>query len=76
MLSDGFPTLNLAMLQLLAPHVRVGGIVMADNVGSFPVEMQHYVAWAQDPANGFASATLPLRGGTELSLRVAPAPAD
>ena len=75
-LIDGFPDLNLTILQLLAPHVRVGGMVMADNVGSFPIEMGDYVAWAQDPANGFASATLPLRGGTELSLRVAPANAD
>ena len=75
-LIDGFPNLNLTMLQILAPHVRVGGMVMADNVGSFPFEMQHYVAWAQDPANGFASATLPLRGGTELSLRVAPPISD
>ena len=70
-LIDGFPNLNLAILQLLAPHVRMGGMVMADNVGSFPFEMEAYVAWVQDPANGFASATLPLRGGTELSLRVA-----
>ena len=75
-LIDGFPNLNLTILQLLAPHVRVGGMVMADNVGSFPIEMGDYVAWVQDPANGFASATLPLRGGTELSLRVAPANAD
>ncbi len=75
-LIDGFPNLNLTILQLLAPHVRVGGMVMADNVGSFPIEMGDYVAWVQDPANGFASATLPLRGGTELSLRVAPAIAD
>ncbi len=71
-LIDGFPNLNLAMAQLLAPHVRVGGVVMADNVGSFPFEMQDYVAWVRNPANGFVSATLPLRGGTELSLRVAP----
>lgn len=72
-LIDGFPNLNLTILQLLAPHVRLGGIVMADNVGSFPFEMERYVAWVQDPANGFASTTLPLRGGTELSLRVASA---
>ena len=72
-LIDGFPNLNLTILQLLAPHVRVGGMVMADNVGSFPFEMEAYVAWVQDPANGFASATLPLRGGTELSLRIAAA---
>ena len=72
-LIDGFPNLNLAILQLLAPHLRLGGMVMADNVGSFPFEMEAYVAWVQNPANGFASATLPLRGGTELSLRVAEA---
>ena len=44
---------------------------MADNVGSFPFEMgcKAYVAWVQDPANGFASTTLPLRGSPRfLSL--------
>ena len=74
-LIDGFPHLNLTMLQLLAPHLRPDGIVMADNVGSFPREMGPYVDWVQDPANGFRSTTLPLRGGTELSVRMAPASA-
>lgn len=72
-LIDGFPHLNLAMLQLLAPHLRAGGVALADNVGSFPREMRAYVEWVRDPANGFVSATLPLRGGTELSVRTAPA---
>lgn len=72
-LIDGFPHLNLAMLQLLAPHLREGGVALADNVGSFPREMGAYVEWVRDPANGFVSATLPLRGGTELSVRTAPA---
>lgn len=72
-LIDGFPHLNLAMLRLLAPRLRAGGVALADNVGSFPREMAAYVAWVRDPANGFVSSTLPLRGGTELSVRtVAP----
>lgn len=70
-LIDGFPHLNLTMLRLLAPHLRAGGIALADNVGSFPREMAAYVAWVRDPANGFVSTTLPLRGGTELSVRTA-----
>ena len=72
-LIDGFPHLNLAMLRLLAPHLRAGGVALADNVGSFPREMGAYVEWVRDPANGFVSSTLPLRGGTELSVRTAPA---
>lgn len=72
-LIDGFPHLNLAMLRLLAPRLRAGGVALADNVGSFPREMAAYVDWVRDPANGFVSSTLPLRGGTELSVRtVAP----
>lgn len=74
-LIDGFPHLNLAILRLLAPHLRAGGVALADNVGSFPREMRAYVEWVRDPANGFVSATLPLRGGTELSVRTA-APRD
>ena len=71
-LIDGFPHLNLTILQLLAPHLRKGGVAMADNVGSFPEEMASYVAYVRDPANGFVSCTLPLRGGTELSVRTPP----
>lgn len=74
-LIDGFPHLNLAMLRLLAPRLRAGGVALADNVGSFPREMAAYVDWVRDPANGFVSSTLPLRGGTELSVRTA-APRD
>lgn len=74
-LIDGFPHLNLAMLRLLAPRLRAGGVALADNVGSFPREMAAYVDWVRDPANGFVSSTLPLRDGTELSVRTA-APRD
>ena len=70
-LIDGFPHLNRTILQLLTPHIRAGGMAMADNVGSFPREMGAYVDWVQNPANGFLSTTLPLRGGTELSVRTA-----
>ena len=69
-LIDGFPNLNLTILKLLAPQVRLGGLVMADNVGSFPLEMGDYVAWVQNLSNGFTSTTLPLRGGTELSIKI------
>ncbi len=30
-----------------------------------------FLAFVRDPDNGFVSITLPLKGGTELSLKVA-----
>jgi predicted O-methyltransferase YrrM len=70
MLSDGFPRFALPVLQLVAPRLRQGAIVVADNVGAFWADHGDYLRWVRDPANGFASSLLPLNEGTELSVRV------
>jgi predicted O-methyltransferase YrrM len=72
MLNDGFPRFQLPVLQLVAPRLRPGAVVVADNVGAFWADHGAYLAWVRDPANGFASTLLPLNEGTELSVRVAP----
>jgi predicted O-methyltransferase YrrM len=70
LLVDGFPTLALDVLKLVAPRLRTGGIVLSDNIGTFKQDLRAYVAYLQDPANGFRSATLGLRGGTEFSVKI------
>jgi len=47
-----------------APQVRLGGLVMNDNAEP------DYPEYARDPANGFRSMALPLKGSTQLSVRV------
>ena len=47
-----------------APQLRTGAFVMNDNA-----EPDHLVH-VRDPANGFRSVTLPLKGSTELSVKV------
>jgi predicted O-methyltransferase YrrM len=70
-LNDGFPRFALDVLKLVAPHLREGAIVLADNVGLFRAEHADYLAWVRDPANGFASGVLALAEDVELSVRVA-----
>jgi predicted O-methyltransferase YrrM len=58
------PSLSLEVLRLIAPQLRRGAIVLNDNAE------RDYLAFVRDPVNGFRSITLPLKGGTELSVRV------
>lgn len=58
------PSLALQVMEIVAPQVRVGGLVMNDNGEA------DYLAYMRDPANGFRSMSLPLKGGTELSVKV------
>ena len=61
--ADEGPTLALQVMQLIAPQMQGGAIVLNDNAED------DYLAWIRDPANGFRSMSLPLKGGTELSVR-------
>ncbi|BDM77389.1 O-methyltransferase [Acaryochloris marina] len=69
-LIDGYPHLALDILRLLHPQIRQGGLVISDNVGTFKTALNPYVEFLQTPTNGYRSATLPLKGGTELSIKV------
>ncbi len=68
-LIDGWPgdppSLSFQVMQVVAPQVRLGGLVMNDNAEP------DYLEYVRDPANGFRSLSLPLKGGTELSVKVA-----
>lgn len=68
-LNDGFPMLALDIIKLLAPRMCPGGVVLTDDVGGLAGNFRDYVAWLRDPANGFVSTLLPLKGGSEYSVR-------
>lgn len=69
LLNDGFPMLALDIVKLLAPRMRPGAVVLTDDVGGLAGNFRDYVAWLRDPANGFESTLLPLKGGSEYSVR-------
>jgi predicted O-methyltransferase YrrM len=69
MLIDGWPddkgpSLARQVMEIVAPQIRIGGLVMNDN------GEPDYLAFVRDPNNGFRSMSLPLKGGTELSVKV------
>jgi predicted O-methyltransferase YrrM len=59
------PSLALQVMEIVAPQIRIGGLVMNDN------GEEDYLSYVRDPANGFLSMSLPLKNGTELSVKVA-----
>jgi predicted O-methyltransferase YrrM len=70
LLIDGWPggtgpSLARQVIEIVAPQLRSGGYVMNDNAEP------DFLDYVRDPKNGFVSITLPLKGGTELSLKVA-----
>jgi len=69
LLVDGFPQLARPVIELMAPQLRTGAIVVCDNVGHFPKGMADYLDFVRTPSNGFVSTLLPLRGGTEVSVK-------
>jgi predicted O-methyltransferase YrrM len=69
LLSDGFPQYALPVLQLVAPRMRRGAIVLNHNALAMKGDHAGYVAYVRDPANGFVSSEITLAG--ELSVRIA-----
>ncbi len=68
-LMDGWPigegpTLARQVLEIVAPQLRIGAIVLNDN--SEP----DYLEYMHDPANGFLTLSLPFKRTFELSVKV------
>jgi predicted O-methyltransferase YrrM len=68
-LIDGWPgedgsSLARQVMEIVAPQIRTGGLVMNDNAEA------DYLSYVRDAANGFRSMSLPLKGATELSVKV------
>ena len=69
LLLDGWKDIYLPMIKMLAPKMRAGSVVIADNIFTFKTALRPYVAYMQDRENGFESVTLPLGHGMEYSVR-------
>ncbi len=71
LLIDGSKDLYLPILKMLAPRLRQGGVVLADNVLSPFIKktLAGYVAYMQDSRHGFVSVTVPFPDGFEYSVK-------
>jgi len=58
------PSLARQVMGIVAPQIRTGGLVMNDNAEA------DYLSYVRDASNGFRSMSLPLKGATELSVKV------
>ena len=56
-------------LELVAPCLRDGAVVICDNTTQFPEAYRDYFEFVNDPANRLRTMTLPFEGGFELSIR-------
>lgn len=68
-LNDGFPMRALDIVKLLAARIRPGGVVLTDDVGGLRGNYEDYLAYMRDRTHGFDSMLIPLKGGTEYSVR-------
>jgi predicted O-methyltransferase YrrM len=59
------PSLAREVIEIVAPQLRVGGYVLNDNAEP------DFLDFVRAPGNGFLSLTLPIKNGTELSVKVA-----
>ena len=72
MLVDIWIPMARPALELVAPRLKPGAIVVCDNTGLHRDAYAAYFAFLEDPANGFRTMTLPFGGGLELSVRCQP----
>lgn len=68
-LIDSWIPLARPMIEMLAPRLRRGAIVVCDNTGQFSKQYRDYLDYVRSPENGFRSTQIPYRGGLELSVR-------
>jgi predicted O-methyltransferase YrrM len=72
MLVDVWIAMARPALELVAPHLRPGAIVVCDNTEQYRGAYADYFAFLAEPANRFRTMTLPFDGGLEVSVRCPP----
>lgn len=72
LLLDGWPALAMEVLQIVEPRLARGAMVIVDNVGQFPADLQAVIErLTRGPC--YRSSALPLRGGTLIGVYDPPA---
>lgn len=67
-LLDGWKAMYIPVIEILKPKLRNGAVVMADNIFTFKKVLRPFVDYMQSGENGFASTTLRISDGFELSV--------
>ena len=57
-------------LELLAPHLRPGAVIVADNTTQFRRAYRHFFEFVENPANRLCTMTLPFNNGLEMIVKV------
>lgn len=57
-------------IELIAPRLRKGAVVICDNTSQFEGAYRDYFAFVNDPANGLSTQTLPFEGGLEFTVKL------
>lgn len=57
-------------IELIAPHLRSGAVIVADNTTQVRHAYQKFFDFIEDPANGFKTMTLPFEGGLEFTVKL------
>jgi predicted O-methyltransferase YrrM len=68
-LVDIWTEMSRPAIELIAPHLRVGAVICADNT-AFREPYRRYFEFVNDPANGLRTMTLPFEGGFEMTVKV------
>lgn len=69
-LMDIWTEMALPALELIAPQLRTGAVVVADNTAQFRHAYRHLFEFVEDPKNRLKTLTLPFDGGLEFMVRV------
>ena len=69
-LMDIWTEMALPALELIAPHLRQGAVVVADNTTQVRHAYRHFFEFVEDPKNRLKTLTLPFDGGLEFVVRV------
>jgi len=69
MLIDIWTPMARPALELIAPALRPGAIVVCDNTTQFRDAYREYFEFVNDPKNRLRTVTLPFEGGLELTVR-------
>lgn len=70
LLVDSWIQFARPIIELVAPQMRTGAIVVCDNVAQYETAYRDYLEYVRNPANGFRSMMLTDKGGLELSVKV------
>ena len=70
LLLDSWIPLVRPVMDVVAPQLRPGAIVVCDNVQNYEREYADYTAFVRDPRNGFRSVMLSHEGGLEISVKL------